>query len=254
MMNLKYKVCDPSGNITILVTDEVSKEKRIEVADELLKLEPTAQQVGFISKGNEFCDIELNMAGGEFCGNATLSTAVLYNQQNAAKDTVRVKVSGVSEIVDVKITNSNNIFTATAKMPMPDEYYEKFMTFRGKEYKTFFVKFDSMVHLVMVDKLAKEDIETAIKEWNKEIPCSALGIMSYDEESDTLTPAVLSNNGTFFCYESSCASGTTALAIYLAERDNCNIEREIKEPGGVLKINSKPGGYVRLTNTIMIRE
>lgn len=251
---INYKVCDPSGNITILVTTEVPNEKRIEVADELMKKEPTAQQVGYISEDSEGCDIELNMAGGEFCGNATLSTAALYNQQNAAKDTVRVKVSGVSEIVDVKITNSNNIFIATAKMPMPDEYYEKFMTFRGKEYKTFFVKFDSMVHLVMVDKLAKEDIETAIKEWNKEIPCSALGIMSYDEESDTLTPAVLSNNGTFFCYESSCASGTTAVAIYLAEKYKSEIEREIKEPGGVLKINSKPGGYVVLTNTVRISE
>ena len=251
---INYKVCDPSGNITILVTTEVPNEKRIEVADELMKKEPTAQQVGFISKGNEFCDIELNMAGGEFCGNATLSTAVLYNQSHTEVDTVHVKASGAKDVISVSISDAEGIYYATAKMPMPDEYYEKFMTFRGKEYKTFFVKFDSMVHLVMVDKLAKEDIETAIKEWNKEIPCSALGIMSYDEELDTLTPAVLSNNGTFFCYESSCASGTTALAIYLAERDNCNIEREIKEPGGVLKINSKPGGYVVLTNTVRISE
>lgn len=251
---INYKVCDPSGNITILVTDEVSKEKRIEVADKLLKLEPTGQQVGFISKGDASCDLEINMAGDEFCGNAMLSGAALYKQSHSDTDIVRIKMSGAKDVIDVTVLLDGEQYIATAQMPMPDMYEHRTFAYAGKEYRTFLVNFDSMVHLVMLDRLNDDDIKPAIKQWNDELQCDALGIMDYDEDTSVLIPAVLSNNGSFFCFESSCASGTTAVAIYLAEKYKSEIEREIKEPGGVLKINSKPGGYVVLTNTVRISE
>lgn len=252
MMN--YKICDPSGNITILVTDEVSKEKRIEVADELLKLEPTGQQVGFVSKGDGTCDLVIDMAGEEFCGNAMLSGAALYKQSHRDTDIVRIKMSGAKDVIDVTVLLDGEQYIATAQMPMPDMYEPRVMTFLGKEYKTFLVRFDSMVHLVMLDRLNEDDIKPAIRQWNDELKCGALGIMDYDEDTSVLIPAVLSNNGSFFCFESSCASGTTAVAIYLAEKYKSEIEKEIKEPGGTLKINAKPGGYVVLTNTVRISE
>ncbi len=254
MMNLEYKICDPSGNITILVIDEVSKEKRIEVADKLLKLEPTGQQVGFISKGDASCDLEINMAGDEFCGNAMLSGAALYKQSHSDTDVVRIKMSGAKDVIDVTVLLDGEQYIATAQMPMPDMYEHRTFAYAGKEYRTFLVKFDSMVHLVMLDRLNDDDIKPAIKQWNDELKCDALGIMDYDEDTSVLIPAVLSNNGSFFCFESSCASGTTAVAIYLAEKYKSEIEREIKEPGGVLKISAKPGGYVVLTNTVRISE
>lgn len=250
---MKYKVCDPSGNITILVIDEVAKENRIEVAEKLLKLEPTGQQVGFVSFSDDTCDLKIDMAGGEFCGNAMLSGAALYKQCYGGQDIVRVKMSGAKGVIDVSVDEQNGTYIASADMPAPDRYEYKTMIFKDKEYRTFLVDIGSIIHLIMIDVLEKEDIEPAIKEWYRELDCNALGIMTYDEERSELVPAVLSNDGTFFCYESSCASGTTALAIYLATRDNCEVKQEIKEPGGVLKINSKPGGYVRLTNAIKIR-
>ncbi len=254
MSNLNYKVCDPSGNITILVTDEVPKEKRIAVADELLKVEPSGQQVGFVSKGDSSADLIINMAGDEFCGNATLSGASLFKQQNEDADIVRIKISGAKEIINVKVIKQQDEFVAIAKMPAPDYYGYKTMSFNNKEYRTYLVTIGSMLNLVMIDKLKEEDIKPAIKQWYQELGCSALGLMDYDEDTKELIPAVLSNNGEFFCYESSCASGTTALAIYLAESTNSEIVKEIKEPGGVLKITSRPGGYVELTNTIKIRD
>lgn len=249
MMN--YKVCDPSGNITILVTDKVPKENRIEVADDLLRIEPTGEQVGFIEEGDSTCDLIVNMAGDEFCGNATLSAAALYKQSHSDTDIVRVKISGAKEVIDVTVDDT---LKASAIMPKPDAYEYRAMKYKDKEYKTFFVRFGPMVHLILIDKLTKDDLEPAIKEWYIELNCSALGLMDYNENTKELTPAVLSNGGEFFCYESSCASGTTALAIYLANRDNKEVEEEIKEPGGVLKIHSKPDGYCRLTNKVKIRD
>lgn len=64
-MNIKYYLLNPAGNITILTKTPVNENDRRFVADLLMKAEPTAEQVGFVD-GNV-----LNMAGGEFCGNAT---------------------------------------------------------------------------------------------------------------------------------------------------------------------------------------
>ena len=70
-MNIKYYLLNPAGNITILVETPVKENDRRFVASLLMKEEPSCEQVGFLS-GNR-----LDMAGGEFCGNATRCTAFL---------------------------------------------------------------------------------------------------------------------------------------------------------------------------------
>ena len=107
--NIKYHVMDPTGNITILVETPVAEASQPFVAAKLMELEPEVEQVGFLtlaetpepdrsgclqqkmasqpektqqsekiplaeSSQNKY-DIALRMAGGEFCGNATMSAA-----------------------------------------------------------------------------------------------------------------------------------------------------------------------------------
>lgn len=64
-MNIKYNLLNPAGNMTIIVTTPVKENDRRFVADALMKAEPSSEQVGFLESN------VLNMAGGEFCGNAT---------------------------------------------------------------------------------------------------------------------------------------------------------------------------------------
>ena len=71
-MKVDYTVLDPTGNITILVTSPVEISLQPPVASKLMELVPEAEQVGFLSEA-EGCDIALRMAGGEFCGNASMS-------------------------------------------------------------------------------------------------------------------------------------------------------------------------------------
>ena len=70
-MNIKYYLLNPAGNITIIVKTPVKENDRSFVADLLMKSEPRAEQVGFLEENI------LNMAGGEFCGNATRCASFL---------------------------------------------------------------------------------------------------------------------------------------------------------------------------------
>ena len=75
LKSIDYCVLDPTGNITILVTSSVPVHLQPQIASQLMNLEPEAEQVGFLSR-DDSCDIALRMAGGEFCGNASMCAAV----------------------------------------------------------------------------------------------------------------------------------------------------------------------------------
>ncbi|MBQ9065732.1 MAG: hypothetical protein IJ123_09830 [Blautia sp.] len=92
--SLRYSILDPSGNITILVETPVDILQQPAVASRLMKLHPEAEQTGFVNfQGRADCSesstslrmpgegscASLRMAGGEFCGNASMCAAVLYS-------------------------------------------------------------------------------------------------------------------------------------------------------------------------------
>ena len=78
-MDIKYKIFNPSGNITALVIgDNFTTEQRRIINDEIMSKEKDVEQVGFVSEFEK----KLTMAGGEFCGNATRCAAKFYMQQS----------------------------------------------------------------------------------------------------------------------------------------------------------------------------
>lgn len=75
-MNISYTKIDPAGNITVIVDSFVPREQQSRVASELMKLDNSVEQVGFLEKPDDpCCAVRLQMMGGEFCGNASLSAA-----------------------------------------------------------------------------------------------------------------------------------------------------------------------------------
>ena len=95
---MRYCILNPTGNITAIVTDPVPAEDYPSIAAKVMEIEPTAEQVGFLLPGDEEYDAKLSMAGGEFCGNASMSAAALTAMQRKIKPgdelTVTLKVSG----------------------------------------------------------------------------------------------------------------------------------------------------------------
>ena len=117
--DIEYRVFDPTGNITALVETAVDVADQPAVASLVMDAEPDVEQVGFVRFLDEAegaaqagrADVRLRMAGGEFCGNATMCAAALYllkggadkagsapagSPESAAARTVTVKVSGTA--------------------------------------------------------------------------------------------------------------------------------------------------------------
>ena len=236
---IEYVVMNPSQNITILampLDDDYDYDYGF-IAKKLLKLEPTAEQVGFLQYGED-CDIMINMAGDEFCGNATMSAAVYYGIMNGVNDgNVVVKSSGVNNLVNVHIKKTND-WEGIVEMPEALEICEVDFG-NGEIYPVVFFK--GIAH-VIIDKKAidRKEFEYKIKEWCEGLEMPALGVMFCDfGEEINITPLVYVKSIDSLYWESSCASGTTAVGAYLLDKFKKKINVDVKQPSGtVLNVES----------------
>ena len=119
-MNAEYYVLDPTGNITILVSTPVPQDLQVRVASVLMEREAAAEQVGFLSEGRD-CDLSLRMAGGEFCGNASMCAAVIAAMRKGKKKgSIRLRVSGAPGFVTVRVEEmGDGSFSGSVEMPAP---------------------------------------------------------------------------------------------------------------------------------------
>ena len=100
-----YTLLNPTGNMTLLAETPVPEASQALIARKLMALEPETEQVGFVCFDSD--GAALRMAGGEFCGNASMSTAVLFAARKALdRAAVSVTVSGTPEPVAVTVAVS----------------------------------------------------------------------------------------------------------------------------------------------------
>ena len=99
-MEIRIRVANPAGNITIFVMDRVKTEAYSAIARQLLKREELhAEQVGFVET-KEGQGMHMQMMGGEFCGNATRSFGYLLSMLSKDKPKeVMVDVSGSEKVL-----------------------------------------------------------------------------------------------------------------------------------------------------------
>ena len=103
---LRFSLFDPSGNITALVESPVAPEEQRAAAMRIMARFPNVEQVGFVRlPAEEGMQVAMRMAGGEFCGNASMSAAALSLLRRAvpcgSRERVELRVSGVSHAVEV---------------------------------------------------------------------------------------------------------------------------------------------------------
>ena len=122
---LRVSIFDPTGNITALVESPVAPEEQSAAAARIMERFPQVEQVGFVRLPQETAaPVELRMAGGEFCGNASMSAAALslLRRGSAADEgtweTLRLRVRGVSREVEVRLRRETaESFCASVRMP-----------------------------------------------------------------------------------------------------------------------------------------
>ncbi len=253
-MKINYSILDPTGNITILVTTPVDIKDQPYVASKLMELEPGAEQTGFLTDEEGF-DIALRMAGGEFCGNASMCAAVMsVAASDADGRDVTLRVSGAKGPVAAKIRKiSDGMWRGSVDMPRPLAIEMVNLPGAGMLPVVSFDGISHVIYEVVEDSgegVPKSEAENYVVDWCRFLGADALGVMFLDEAAGRMTPLVyVPAAGTLF-WENSCASGTTACGAYLAVRAGGACTVSLAQPGGSLEIEAATGGAVRLTGTV----
>lgn len=282
-MRIVYDVLDPTGNITILVLTPIEEQKQPAVATKLMELEPEAEQVGFVSHAQD-CELALRMAGGEFCGNASMSTAVLAAMEaGKSRHNVCLKVSGTTDIVRAEVEQTagdirgkaeqadrevqteaeqatdtdasgersavGKTWTGTVDMPRPNAIEVIDLPGAGP---LPVVHFEGISHIILQQMMPKAQAEALAPAWCQILGADAVGLLFLDEEVKTMTPLVyVPAAGTLF-WERSCASGTTAVCAWMTKKTKKPCSIRLQQPGGTLGARSGPDGRIRLTGTVRL--
>ena len=263
MNALRVSIFDPTGTITALVEDPVEIAEQSAVAAAVMERFPAVEQVGFVSFPPETPCAELRMAGGEFCGNASMSAAALWLMRRGgaspdAWETVSLRVSGVSREVAVRLKReTEKSFLASVRMPPARSVTQQVFPFGALRDPLTIVRMEGIAHAIVTpasgffsllgDKAAAEE---AARRLCAALGAEALGLMFLEGEAPRmrLTPLVYVPGSGTMIWENSCASGSAAVGTALGKRNGGRVRLELEEPGGVLRIESGgPRGETVLT-------
>lgn len=221
----------PGGNDTALVLKSgfTSEEKKA-INDAILQKDKSIEQVGFVEDGKE---PELQMAGGEFCGNATRSAASYYLRGKPGK--IKIKVNG-KDIINAGVYENGN---AWCEIPL---YHGKDVIIQ-KEFGIYQVKMNGMVSIVIQENVAKQYLKDKtrlkriavdfIEKYNLKDQ-EAVGVMFLErKEKLKIHPVVWVRDVNTLYYETGCGSGTTATAMVEAFLTDQNQKLEIVQPSGL---------------------
>lgn len=274
---IRYEIFDPTGNITALVETAVDPTDQPAVASGIMDLHPDVEQVGFVTFYNEgqpgpalgaepeepdtdgrpaAVAASLRMAGGEFCGNATMCAAALWMTRAGLADEaeVRVKVSGATEPLMVSLARTSAVsFAAAVEMPPAlgiDHLKLSDGMLPGSAVLGLpVVKLEGISHIIIEPDSGffglKQDralAETLLRGWCGALGSECLGMMFLDEGSGSrpLTPLVYVPGADTMFWENSCASGSAAAGIWLAEKTGAPVDITFDEPAGQLRVESNP--------------
>ena len=255
---------NPTGNRTLIVATPVKREWHAAVAAQLMERDKSVEQVGFMENpASECAAARLQMMGGEFCGNASISAAALIAENLGCADNealpMSLEVSGIDELVSVSVTKTGeNSFTGTVDMPVPEAVYD-YTFINGFDTRTLpLVRFPGICHVIMNKYFSPELAEKLIADWCRQLNAEALGIMFLNEGAKRLEPLVYVASTDTTVWENSCASGTSAVAAYLASAKKRSVSVSLQQPGGTLSAEAeyKDGAVrrIRLTGAAVIED
>lgn len=232
----------PAGNLTALVVTQLPRSVYTEVATNILAKDRNIEQVGFVEPANNPRALaRLQMMGGEFCGNATRSLAMflyqeLKRERGEAKTEFSLEVSGIDQLIQVKIINEKDVAIEIPVAHYDDRVFE--------EYRDgTLVKIDGIQHFITdmpdfarVNKDLLRIRASYILHQEGFIESSATGVIFVDkhEGKNAIYPFIWVKDMNTLIYESGCASGTLAASMKYAREivEGLHIA-EILQPSGL---------------------
>lgn len=283
-LSMKYDllIADPAKNITVFVLDPVPPEARAALSAAILS-DPAlgAEQAAFVvppgREGNRRWRLE--MMGGEFCGNAARSFGLYVAGKMGlrGRHAVVIESSGVSAPITVRVDTE----TGRAEAEIPGPHSITALNFEGRTLPV--CVFEGITHALAPDLEPDRDRFFAIKAaFERNAPSlpgaftvmfagtpagqAAADVASPAGDADcAMTPAVYVYGTDSLVFESSCGSGSAALAVCKSRPlDDGEARYRIRQPGGIIEtrvvkragaaVSVAIGGPVTLKELVWERE
>ena len=217
---IEITILRPGGNDTALIKGIIKKSLRKQINNEIMKRFPNVEQVGFYEYDKERNLARLEMAGGEFCGNATRSVAYLV--LGSKKGEVNIKVSGAKKLLKAGVKKTG---TAFAQMPI----FKNLESIFELDSNLYRVDLEGITHLIMPkpNNINKKNIKTFAKKLLNKYdlleskPASGLMLISSGKDL-VLDPVIWVRDIQTLFYETACASGTAAVGLWQLIKNRAN--------------------------------
>lgn len=225
----------PGGNDTCLIRGIIRDlSRRTAINKAITSMYPNVEQVGFVDLSIK--STELLMAGDEFCGNATRSTAWLA--LGGKPGSLEITVSGVTNTLQAGVNTNGEAF---AQMPIyPDvSRISSDPDFPGNKI----VQIEGITHYINfntdeIDGLSPELIRAKAREliFSKKLNrYPAAGVIYSKKNGDlwSIVPVVYVKNNEQTYLETACGSGTIALGMALSNLQKSSIDISVIQPTGL---------------------
>lgn len=240
---VEFIKCSPTKNMTLLVKTLVPERHQYDVGKMLIAYGHIAgEQCGFlVVPKNKKADYALRMMAGEFCGNATISLGAYAMKERFPKaktgdmQTFLMEVSGAEALLFCTMEKMEMGYVGTIAMPLPQKIANEEFLFDGKKYTYPVVHFLGISHIVIEQETLQEStMEAMANAWQTHKTLGeAFGIMHWNRKEQKLIPYVyLKGFGGIF--EWGCGSGTSAVAIYEALRQQKTVTTFCEQKGGTM--------------------
>ena len=246
-MEIEFVKVNPTQNMTILVTGAVDSAAYGEVASALMAYEGVcAEQVGYVERAAlPGAWARLQMAGGEFCGNATMSLAAYLAWKKGLQCTepreIQLESSGVGP-VSCAVKADGAAFLCTLRLSGAERVEERAFQLDGKGYRLAAILMPGVTHILLPRGIAGKEprafAEHAAAAWAGEIETDAFGILLYDESSCSIEPFVTVKTSATRVWERGCGSGSAAVGIYRAHLAGRPTRSCVVQPGGAIEVDA----------------
>ena len=254
-MKLNFVKLSPTRNITILISDPIIREQHAILAEKLMDCECVGgEQVGFIEAAEmPGARARLQMMGGEFCGNASMSLAAYLACQDGLPDgastCIPLEVSGADTLVNCRIRREGGSFLGTVAMPSAEKIcMEDFGA--GQIFPV--VHFSGISHAIVPENaLTPDEAKARIADWCESLNAEAMGILLHNDGFSEFIPLVYVRSTGSTVWEHGCGSGTAAIGAYLAHQRGQDIDHSLKQPGGSMQVQVEKG-KISITGRVKI--
>jgi histidine racemase len=259
MREIEYVKCNPTQNMTILVKTAQRAEDYKRIASRIMSYDSVyAEQVGFIEQpASPKADASLQMAGGEFCGNACMALAV-YLAAGRGRDIqpedpvgIVLESSGTDQLVNcqVKRAEGEDAYRCRIAMPVPVGIETRVVTEEDVELELAIVRYRDFFHIVIeVDGFRQDNRRQAerIAKLLGIMPgTNVVGVMLFKPDTQEMAPLIYVPPVGSLIWERGCGSGTASLGAYLSWRDKRVVaDMPVNQPGGKIHVSAdwNPGG------------